>query len=83
MENFTDFILSFPFNTASAERGFSTLNFLKNRLRSQIKDYKFEKFMKIYLVKDLSGILMENEMKIRKILVEFSRKNRDIDFVFI
>ena len=63
-----------PTTTASSERTFSTLKYLKNYLRSTISETKLNRLARLYIHKD-------TEVNIEEVIDTFALKRRKADFV--
>lgn len=66
------YVHTIPSNTASAERGFSNLKYLKNHLRTTQSSERMESILLLYSEVDISERIMETEGEIRQILKIFA-----------
>lgn len=75
-----EYISVIPSNTASAERAFSNLKYLKSHLRTTQTDERTESILLIYSEIDISKQMECNDTEIRNILKVFmEKKDRKID----
>lgn len=68
IKSLLEYIYTIPSNTASAERGFSNLKYLKNHLRSTQSTDRIESILLLYSEVGITEQIINHEGEIRNIL---------------
>lgn len=83
VKKFLNLLTTISFNTANAERGFSSLKKIQDLTRINQTEERLDSLLRIYVERDLSLSVMNNLEELNELVKKFSKKNRIYDFGFI
>jgi hypothetical protein len=62
IDNLLRLLLTFPVSTATTERAFSAMNFVKTRLRSNMRDGYFVYYLVVYIERELAAMISSDDI---------------------